>query len=234
MLCRTLCEITNFLRYKINLGKSSSWHDLRSVHKAAFQALSQFIVEEILQKQKIMYLVSLLNRYKSLLFKFGGDELREEDIENYRADYLHKKILREFGESIMIDTSEASHKRRIVYKVDIDVNKLVNDSVGSDDACEDSSFEDIAFAIRNEILKMKTKKLPEKLKVKDVIEGECNIPKKMLHFVSCLVEGPDTRRHGSNDSKIKIESVCYDLIHTVTKGKVKPSKHLIMGIAMKS
>lgn len=49
-----------------------------------------------------------------------------------------------------------------------------------------------------------------------------------------LVQGPDIRRKNSADDLVKIKSVCSDLIYIVSKGRVKPSKHLTLGMSMKS
>jgi len=89
--------------------------------------------------------------------------------------------------------------------------------------------------LRNCITSLQSTKLPEKnLTAEDIIRGECNIPEELFNFVCDLVQGPDIRRKNSSDDLVKIKSVCSDLIYIVSKGRVKPLKHLTLGVSMKS
>lgn len=49
-----------------------------------------------------------------------------------------------------------------------------------------------------------------------------------------LIQGPDIRRKNSTDDYVKIKSLCQDIIYIITKGHIKPAKHLMLGLAMKS
>ena len=78
------------------------------------------------------------------------------------------------------------------------------------------------------------KKLPDKITAKDVIAGECDIPDKLFDFMCNFIQGPDIRRKKSDEGLIKIKSLCSDIIYITIKGRVNPSKHLKLALAMKS
>lgn len=67
-----------------------------------------------------------------------------------------------------------------------------------------------------------------------IIKGDCGVPEKLREFFSYLVKGSNYHRRQSDDDNIKIDSLCQDVIYIVTKGRVKPAKHLMVGICMKS
>lgn len=73
--------------------EESSWHNCRHFHKQAFESLTHFITDEIIENNRIMYLAQLLSRYKALLFEFGLNEIEAADIDRYRAEMLEKKIV---------------------------------------------------------------------------------------------------------------------------------------------
>ncbi|CAG4994332.1 unnamed protein product [Parnassius apollo] len=114
------------------------------------------------------------------------------------------------------------------------VEKKVAGEIAKLESTKKNRFRDVAYELRNCITSLESTKLPDNLTPKDVILGECNIPEQLFNFVCDLVQGPDTRRKNSGDDLVKIKSVCSDLIYIVSKGRVKPSKHLTLGLSMKS
>lgn len=49
-----------------------------------------------------------------------------------------------------------------------------------------------------------------------------------------LIQGPDARRKNSDEDLVKIKSLCSDIIFIISKGRIRPSKHLTLGMALKS
>lgn len=92
----------------------------------------------------------------------------------------------------------------------------------------------VAFALRSSVKSVTHKKLPRNVLTENVIEGECEIPDDLFGFISDLVCGPDPRRQNSSEDILKIRSICSDLIFVINKGKIRPSKHLTLGLAVKS
>ena len=86
---------------------------------------------------------------------------------------------------------------------------------------------DAAFSLRKSILNAKHEPLQH------VLKGEIEIPEDLTSFLSHLITGPDTR-NGITDAKmIRIRSIAQDMIYAATGGRVKPSKHLVLGFALK-
>ena len=69
---------------------------------------------------------------------------------------------------------------------------------------------------------MPIKKLPQKLQVEDVLEGECYIATVLLEFMSNLIQGPSWQRQNS-DHDVRLQSLCSDINYMVTNGRVRPS-----------
>lgn len=213
--------------------ESGYWHINRQLHLSAFSAISEVITAEIIDKNRVMYLTDLYSQYKALLLEFGGSQVRVEDFEGYRVDNLESKIINAFGNRITIESSIGMHIKKIVYQCNVDTSRLASE-IAMLKVNQNNRYKDVAYDLRNCITSLESKKLLEDLTVEDVIRGECNIPEELFNFVCDLVQGPDIRRKNSSEDLVKIKSICSDLIYIVSKGRVKPSKHLALGLTMKS
>lgn len=170
---------------------------------------------------------------KFLLEYNGGNKHSADEKQNYSPAKLLPKIQKEFGDRVVIRATNGLHNKRIVYRSTNDVDQYFNQA-DIEENSEQMDFENVAYKIRNEILKIKKKKLPDNIRVTDILEGECETPQVLTDFIRNLVQGPDVRRKTSGNDNFRINSVCQDLIYIVTNGRVKPSKHLMLGLAMKS
>ncbi|KAJ8676937.1 hypothetical protein QAD02_012724 [Eretmocerus hayati] len=103
-----------------------------------------------------------------------------------------------------------------------------------DDFHKRNSRHAVALALRRDILSIQKKPLPmEDLKVVDLIRGECTIPPDLLNFFKILLNAPIDP--GKSPSKaIACDSMAYDAIHNVTRGRVRTSKHITLGMTIKS
>lgn len=209
------------------------WHKNRQFHQLAFNAISEIIKAEIIENNRVMYLSVLLSQYKSLLLEFAEGQLSAEDLEEYRAEKLENKIVKAFGDRITVESSMGTPKRKIIYQYDMDTSRLAGE-IAKLESSKKNRCRDVAYELRNSITSLESTKLPDNLTPEDVIRGECNIPEQLFNFVCDLVQGPDIRRKNSDDDLVKIKSVCSDLIYIVSKGRIKPSKHLTLGLSMKS
>ncbi|XP_044590474.1 uncharacterized protein LOC123269040 [Cotesia glomerata] len=213
--------------------KESSWHNSRHFHKQAFESLTDFITDEIIENNRVMYLAQLLSRYKALLFEFGLNEIEAADVEGYRAEMLEKKLFKKFGDIITIEASTGPRYQKIVYKTDFDVSIIANTTkfLENENA---NKFQDVAFYLRHVIKNIDHKPLPQNLTAEDVIRGECEIPPVLFDFIQNLITGPDIANADSNETTVKITSICSDIIYAVSKGRCKPNKNLTLGLAVKS
>lgn len=211
---------------------NSPWYEIRDKHKMALESICKIIDSEIIEKQKVMYLSDLFSRYKAVLLEQNKSKESCQGPKTYNSQKFETKLLNVFGEEIVINKSTGPYRRKIVYSRHLDVSALANE-IASLENKHENRMRDTAYELRNCVRSLESNKLPNNLSVDDVIRGECDIPEKLFNFISDLIEGPDACEESSED-KIKIKSLCSDIIFMITKGKIKPSKHLTLGLAMKS
>ena len=97
----------------------------------------------------------------------------------------------------------------------------------------DQRIKEVAFTLKTIIKNATRANLPSSgIMFDDIIGGEVQIPEQLTQFFTYLV-GPDHRSHESA-SKIRVESLAADTVFSVTNGRKKPSKHLKLGLAVKS
>ncbi|XP_044576907.1 uncharacterized protein LOC123260042 [Cotesia glomerata] len=205
----------------------------RNIHKLAFESLKTFIVEEVIDNNKVMYFVQLFRRYQALLLEFGDCEIDFDFIKDYRPKMLQKKIEKIFGDRVTIEASTGPRHQKIIYKTDIDIPIMAN-NIKLLESKEKHKFEDVAYDLRSCIKNIDSHPLPRRLTADDIIRGECEIPQELFNFIRNLVCGPNFCEENADLTTPKITSICSDIIYAVTKGKCKPAKNLTLGLAMKS
>ncbi|XP_008543461.1 uncharacterized protein LOC103568398 isoform X2 [Microplitis demolitor] len=218
-----------FLRNKqqnLEENQASSWHTYRNIHKQALDSLINFISREIIDNNRVMYFSQLFIRYQALLLEFGKDTLDMADIQDYRTEMLERKLLTKLGDKITIEVSTGPRHQKIVYKTDIDVSVMANNTKFLESENE-KKFDDVSFHLRNCIKKLDHKPLPKRLRVEDVIRGECEIPKLLFDFMCNLIKGPHFSSEDLNLMTTQITSICSDIIYSVSKGMYKPAKNLL-------
>lgn len=73
-----------------------------------------------------------------------------------------------------------------------------------------------------------------KLSVNDILEGEVGIPPLVKEFFECLINGPTSPTKICERKELRIRSLAEDVIFSVTNGRSRPSKHLLLSLVMKS
>ncbi|XP_077276997.1 uncharacterized protein LOC143905452 [Temnothorax americanus] len=230
---------TCFSTYEVQIKRQteehaySNWHEDREIHKLAFNSLATFIKQEVINNHKVMYVTQLLSRYKALLLEFAAGKNRTEDFSLYRSEYLEKKISQFFCDRLTIETSTGPYNKKIIYLNDMDISTLASEAVKLEEK-KDTRFQEVAYDLRHCVKSMPSRKLPSRLTVDDVMNGECEIPEQLYEFMRHLIVGPDISSDDSNQTTVKIKSLCSDIIYMITKGRVKPDKNLNLGLALKS
>ncbi|KAH9635593.1 hypothetical protein HF086_012262 [Spodoptera exigua] len=201
----------------------SSYSKYRQLHQLAFQSISNFIETEIIENNKVMYLAQLFLRYQALLLEFGNYEIDFDDIQDYRSETLQKKLIRKFGDRITIEASTAIRNKKIVYKTDMDVSVMAN-NFKLLETKNDYEFENVAYYLRSCIKNIDAHPLPRNVTADDIIRGECDIPEQLFDFMRNVIQGPNISDENSDKLKVKITSICSDIIYAVTRGTCKPAK----------
>lgn len=211
----------------------SSWLKYRHIHKSALESLKCFVTKEIIENSKVMYFAQLFRRYQALLLELGDHEIDFEDIKDYRAEMLQKKLLKIFDNRITIEASTGPRNQKIIYKSDIDVSVMANNTKFLE-AKDEHKFEDVAYYLRSCIKNIDSHPLPKSLIAEGIIKGECEIPLKLLDFMKNLILGPNVQEEDSSQTTTNVTSICSDIIYAVTKGRCKPAKNLTLGLTIKS
>ena len=92
---------------------------------------------------------------------------------------------------------------------------------------------DVAFKLRQEIKNTTSIKLPEHLKAEEISKGDVEVPDLVQNFFKFLIGGPDSRKWDLESRKRRVKSISEDVVFSTTSG-IKTSKHLQLGLAIKS
>ncbi|GFW65257.1 hypothetical protein TNCV_395231 [Trichonephila clavipes] len=76
--------------------------------------------------------------------------------------------------------------------------------------------------------------LPAVMKMEDLINGEYTIPEKVDRFFKAIIGGKDIRRRDGVNCHRLSNLLASDAIYCVSNGTVKPSKHITLGMTVKS
>ena len=72
------------------------------------------------------------------------------------------------------------------------------------------------------------------LTVDDVKRGEIDVPDCLTNFLRHLISGPNVRKRSENKDDRRVNAIAQDIIFAATSGKVRPKKHLKLGLAIRS
>ena len=99
---------------------------------------------------------------------------------------------------------------------------------------EEYAIQEAADVLRKAVLNLlkETPDLPSSLKLEDFENGQVKPPDLLVNFFERLY-APDPMKI-SDGMKRRANSSAQDAVYTISRGKLKPAKHLTMGLAMKS
>ena len=97
---------------------------------------------------------------------------------------------------------------------------------------DDNSVKEAAFHLRSLILSLTTKSFPDPITVQSLVEDQHETPQPLIDFFNVLYTGSAVGQ-GSQKSKRIVRSLC-DTIFTTSRGRIKPGKHMSLGLGLKS
>ncbi|KAL7292324.1 hypothetical protein TKK_0013928 [Trichogramma kaykai] len=218
------CKIhleNEFRLTEISKKEKNEWHRVREEHKKAFSVVIDFVKSHVIEDKK-----SVLLSYLKMLFVEELKKLHDNQTEDESASrYVEEKLLNIFKKQLSVRFVKNT-KVVVPYGYTILENDLPNLST-------DNNIRTAALRLREEILNMPVNKL-ENYAVDNLIKGECDIPSSLNTFLSTLLRGTTTRRNNSDNAKRSISSIAQDIVFSIHQGRVKTSKHITLGLALKS
>lgn len=192
-------------------------------HIAIIRTLRKVIEDEITECGDVLSLKELYGRYE-----IEYQKTRFPDNEIKSARFLKEFILNEFP-----DVRAINIKHRVyIHHKDADQVEVIYKCCQKQG--DDERIKSVAMHIRKDVLNCQQKKLPSKnIRASDIIEGECCIPEKLQLLIQYLVAG-QPQNDISERKRIRIESICNNIIYCATSGAVKPSQHIVLSMMVKS
>ena len=155
----------------------TSWHETRNIHSEAFEALIYYIEETVLDNNEVYFVKDINSYYQALLHEIGKE--RAQDLES-TTQKLEEKLLKHFGDKIKISKG-IKGRGNIAFSSSIDVEDVVRKQQ-SEKASVDTQLKTIAFMLREAIFDADKRQLPANLTIKDIKEGEIDVPDIVLQF----------------------------------------------------
>ena len=231
-VCR-LQYIRNASKLETNKVKNqtncSDWHIARTSHNKSFDSLKEIIRKSVIDAKVVQFLNDLNNHYIVIFRENAGDGFSDT---SHSVQKLEEKIKNPFGNSVTISKGR-TRRGNIIYDASLIVEEILRIETLTSTK-EDVKIKEVAFLTRKSILDCKHKPLPENITLEDVKKGEVETFEILEKFLTYLIAGPDSRKHESDVKQRRIKSISDDVIYATTGGKKKPSKHLMLGMAIKS
>ncbi len=201
----------------------SNWLHLRRAHERAFSDLVNHIEENILQRNECGVLATCYGQYMMNLDEILSD--LDVAIGKFRSCHLRSKMENHFGSSIQWHSMFGN----VVFcGEDYDLSNFTEQKL------LENNKQEHAFQIRKEILRIPQKKLIDNVKLEDILIGDADLPKELIKFMNNIVIGPKKSVEISDKKERTIRSISSDIVYAVSDGRVKPAKHLQLGLALKN
>lgn len=197
----------------------SEWHFTRNIRAEAYEVVEKFVEENIITQEQSFFLKFLNNMFIEHL------KNNQQDVSNYnfKPYHLKERLLKKYQKKISI----ISFKGQILVKPFKGI--MIQNEV------EKQNILDAAARIlHEEIHQVKCQKLPNQIKTKDLIDGECEVPEILINFYRKLISGENYQRRQNKRTTRLAKSFSEDVIYAVFNGRIKLSKHICFGMTLKS
>ena len=122
----------------------------------------------------------------------------------------------------------------MVFSCNIDIHEAYSFALNKSKAC--FLVEEAAQILREDVLSVLQDKstLPYPMNAGDISRGEVQSPELLKDFFSILYTGSVKYTQAKEKTKCLINSVSEDVIFAISNGVVKPAKHCLLGLGVKS
>lgn len=164
----------------------NDWQDLRNIHSAAFTQLELYLAEKILTERRILALTDVYNYYMRLFTEEKSLSHKESIQLSFKPHHMLEKILMALTSIRKI----VYMNRTYLHPEDMKMDEILEKGFTREDDLT-TKIKSVATEIRRVINQMELRKLPkQKRHVKDVINGECDIPQELYLLIEAIVQGP--------------------------------------------
>lgn len=227
----SICRLTYQKRYNAISKRpipKQNWHLSRDLHRRTMVEVSKFIDVDILEKHNSYYLSHIHNLYLQQYSEFQS-ESEIGEVPDFNLAHLRKKLLVMYGSQICFSKF---NNRTIIHAPQVNVANAIQMCTTKTNTVK-MNIQNTAFYLRREIMKIQKKILPNELLLKHVYDGECTVPDLLKEFLESVLCGPRIKKKDLN-VKMKVDSISQDIVFCATNGRLKPSKHMELGLVMKN
>lgn len=199
--------------------EKTDWHFARDVRAEAYEVVENFVLQNIINQDQTFFLKFLNDLFIDHLKQQAGD-ISAYTLKPY---HLQDRLLKKFPKKISI--------------IHFDNKILVKPYKGivlSSEIEKHNILEAAAEILNEKIRQLEHDKLPHNIKIKDLMQGECIVPQFLTQFYEKVLSGVSYRRRHHQRTVRLAKSYAEDLIYGVTNGRIKCSKHICLGMTVKS
>lgn len=180
-----------------------------------------------MKKGRCYLLVYLHELYVDSLEKIFEENSVEMNV-TFTAHHLEEKIVKVFSKHVKFFTIR--NKKIIAPKYLQAIDDTVFENLQTENILQKS-----ALILRKLILGIEKKKIPSRnITAEHLISGEVSIPQPLLDFYFILLGGSRQKRRKNVKCARQVRSYCQDIIFGIHNGRLKTSKHIMLGMTLKS
>ena len=235
-ICRTKYQAAADQVLKTSQNKEAAKCSINNCHRGleahseAFKSICSLVEDQVITGGDVLRLKDAFNNYISIIEDLDTENL----VASYTAQKLEEKLKLHFKESIIILKGKYKRGGSLIYNSNITLEEALK-LADLQKSKLDQRIKDVALSLRAIIKNATHTNLPSsRITFDDIIDGEVQIPEQLIQFITHLVVGPDHRSHESASKIGRVESLAAETVFLVTNGRKKSSKHLKLGLAVKS
>ncbi|MCG7875152.1 MAG: hypothetical protein N0C90_02335 [Candidatus Thiodiazotropha endolucinida] len=208
-------------------GEETEYRKLRAAHDKSFCDISEYVQEIVLDKEHAELLTSLHERYMIYLAEQGYSD------SNYKAQTLGSKLLKHFEGKLAMGKSN-KRQGNVIYSRNIEKTEAVKYAL-EQASNKDAKIVEAALHLRALILDARNKcvDFPYPVTADILAKGQAEPPELLLKFFKVLYTG-STIKDPTDKVQRCIEATAEDCLFVGSRGVVKPSKHVCLGLGLKS
>lgn len=222
-----ICNVNYFAKYqrKMNPPPTNDWATKRDGHKIARERLINYIQQEVITNRRVMSLAHLKYCYAEFVKEIYEHANLEATTFSNQAlkDYIQTQLKHKIS---LVNISN----QQFFISSEIDIETIDDEEIN--DILFEQEAKDFALKYRKNILGIKKKPLTDFIDSEVLNEGECDVPKWLDIFWTTALSG--IGKESCDRVRRLSSSFSQDSIYSITRGYIKPRKHILLGITIKS